>query len=140
MIFSFSGPYRSAMRIVPCGPASSRSKLSMNPSSRRICAIACLTREAGTSTVLWFAVLALRMRVSMSAIGSVIDIYISLSPRRLGHAGHDARVGVFAETNPAHRKLSQVATRPAADAATVVTPDAKLRDAPRLDDQARLCH
>ena len=44
----------------------------MKPSSSRICATAFFIREAGMSTVGWFAVFALRMRVSRSAIGSVM--------------------------------------------------------------------
>src|SRR5579871_1895766 len=128
------------MRIVPSGPSDTRSKLSMKPSSWRIRAIACFVRDAGTSTVLWFAVLALRMRVSISAIGSVIDMCSSPSPRRLRHARHDAGVRVLPKADAAHRKLAQIAARPPADPAPVVAAHLELRRATRLDDQTGLCH
>ena len=46
----------------------------MKPSSLRIRAISRLVREAGTTTSAWRARDALRMRVSMSAIGSEMFI------------------------------------------------------------------
>src|SRR5580704_13635127 len=114
----------------------------MKPSSRRIWAMACFVREAGTSTLLWFAVFAFRMRVSISAIGSVIDIYSSphKSPRPLRDTRHDARVRVLTKADAAHRKLAQIAARAPADSAPVVLPHAELRRPLRLDDQTRLCH
>src|SRR5580692_3378879 len=99
----------------------------MKPSSCRIFAIACIVREAGISTVLWLAVLAFRMRVSISATGSVIDISWPPSPRRLRHTRDDSQVGVFAETNAAHCEFTQVASRPPADSAPIVLAHAELR-------------
>src|SRR5580692_4102501 len=112
----------------------------MKPSSWRICAMAFFVRDAGTSTVLWLAVLALRMRVSISAIGSVIDICSSPSPRGFRHTGHDAGVSVLAKANAAHRELAQITARTPANQAPIVLPHTELRRASRFHDRACLCH
>jgi len=54
----------------------------MKPSSVRIRAISRFTLDEGSVTSRCRAALALRMRVSMSAIGSVLFISCSSSPRR----------------------------------------------------------
>src|ERR1700681_3499461 len=64
------------------------SKLAMEPSRWGIRARDSFNFELGILTLSCMAVLALRMRVSMSATGSVIVIGVSLpSPARLGDAG-----------------------------------------------------
>ena len=78
MILSFFvSPYFSVMWIVLNTPSSTRSYFAMYPSSRRMFAIAIFILDAGTSTVSCFAVLALRILVSISAIGSVIVMLVS---------------------------------------------------------------
>src|SRR5580698_9256776 len=138
--FSFSGPYLSWMRMKPCGPSVTRSKLTTKPSSTRICAIACLGRDAGISTVLWLAIFALRMRVSISAMGSVTADMPSPLPRRLGHAGNNAFVRVLAEADAAHSEATQVTARTPADAATVIVAHLELGPALLLDYHARFRH
>src|SRR5574344_57339 len=66
------------MRIVLKLPSSTISYFAIYPSFRRISAIAIFILDAGTSTVSCFAVFALRILVSISAIGSLIVIWIVL--------------------------------------------------------------
>src|SRR4051794_10601220 len=89
----------------------------MKPSSRRISAIASFVREAGMRTSVWRARLPLRMRVSMSAMGS--DTFICL-PARLRHAGQLAEQRALAEADAAQRETTHVAARAAAHEAAVV--------------------
>src|SRR5687768_7726842 len=89
----------------------------MKPSSRRISAIAFLVRDAGRLISLWRALLPLRMRVSMSAMGS--EMFISL-PARLGHAGQLAQQCALAEADAAQAEAAHERTRAAADEAAVV--------------------
>src|SRR5271169_5081471 len=92
-------------------------------------------------TVSCIAVLALRMRVSMSAMGSVIVIVASLpSPARLGHTGDLARVHHDAQADPAQPELAQDGPWTAAPAAPGVAPDLELRGALLLLDQCLLRH
>jgi hypothetical protein len=65
---------------------------------------------------------ALRMRVSMSAIGSVI----MGSPARLDHARDLAAEREHPETNPAKLELAIVAASSAAHLATIAVPDREL--------------
>src|ERR1700694_1524341 len=71
---------------------------------------------------------ALRMRVNMSATGSVtlaIDAWILVScylPRRLGDAGNETAVRELAKTNAAQAELAQIAAWPAAHLAVVTQP------------------
>src|SRR5579872_3884455 len=53
-------------------PSSATLKLVMKPSSFRMRAISVFSLEAGTSTFGWRAWIALRTRVSMSAMGSLV--------------------------------------------------------------------
>src|SRR6185295_8692603 len=92
----------------------------MYPSSSRRRAIAIFCLLAGISTVSCIAWAALRMRVSMSAIGSVS--ILPLLPARLGHAGDDARVGLLAQADAAQAELAVERARPAAAVAAVVVP------------------
>src|SRR5690606_2343429 len=72
-------------------------------------AISALIFEDGTSTVLLPAISALRMRVSMSAIGSlIIMIRASFSPARLHHAGNLPLQRQFTEVNTAEREAANV--------------------------------
>src|SRR3954447_19396337 len=83
---------------------------------------------------------ALRIRVSMSAIGSVIVIAAPPSPRSLGHTGDLARVRELAQADPAEAELAVHRTRPAAPAAPRVPAHLELRSALLLVDQRLLGH
>src|ERR1700733_8170802 len=113
--------------------------------------------EYGMPTVSWYAELALRRRVSMSAIGSVIDMAalaflaaVSVVPdgpsaRRvlpagLRDAGQFAAVRHRAEADTAQAELAIDGTRAATAGAPRVSPDFELRLAVRLDDQRLLSH
>src|SRR4051812_10265567 len=85
-----------------------------------------LSFDDGTSTVSCAAVIPLRMRVSRSAMGSVIDIG---SPARLGHAGDVAVVRELAQADPAEAELAEHRARPAAAAAAGVLAGLVLRGA-----------
>src|SRR5438128_1545390 len=109
--------------------------------SFRIFAISTFSFETGMSTRRCFAPQALRMRVSISAIGSVILINSFSSfyripsgrvemnglPARLADARDIARERKISEADSADAELSQESTGPAASAAAVVLPDAELR-------------
>src|SRR4249919_3470102 len=86
--------------------------------------------EVGISTVSCSAWLALRIRVSMSPIGSVV---IVLSPARLRHAGDHALVRELAQTDTADPKFAEVGARAPAPVASVVRTRRVLR-LPRLFD------
>ena len=77
ILWFLSSPYFRVMWMVLNGPSSRMSYFLIYPSSRRICAIASFILDEGTSTVSCFAVLALRILVSISAIGSLIVIRIA---------------------------------------------------------------
>src|SRR5271157_6227864 len=62
-------------------PSSATLKLTIKPSSFRMRAISVFSLEAGTSTLGWRACIALRTRVSMSAMGSLV---INLLPEPRG--------------------------------------------------------
>src|SRR4051794_3001241 len=73
--------------------------------------------DDGSSTVSCAAVMPLRIRVSRSAIGSVIDMRL---PTRLRHAGDHSRVRELAQADPADAELAVHGARaPAAAAAGV---------------------
>src|SRR5262245_28570204 len=77
-------------------------------------------REVGISALSCNALLALRMRASMSATGSV-SISTGLLPARLGHARDDALVRELTQADPAEPELAEHGPRaPAAVAARVV--------------------
>src|SRR5579875_835911 len=97
--------------------------------------------ELGIRTVSCMATLALRTRVSMSAIGSVI--FMSgrlLSPARLGDAGDLAGVHELAQADPAQPELPEHRVRPPAPAAPGVGAHLELRCALLLLDQCLLRH
>src|SRR5215203_4516261 len=95
----------------------------MNPSSFSTWATAAFCLVAGMSTAGRSIRLALRMRVSMSAIGSVIMV-VGSSPARLLDARDQAVVGVVPEADaadaelPVHRAgtTAHLAAHPDADA------------------------
>src|SRR3954454_13772455 len=108
--------YLSVILSSGCTLSLTSSNVSMKPSSRRISAIARLVREAGTMTSVWRARVPLRMRVSMSAIGS--DMLFGL-PARLGHAWQLAHQRALAEADAAQAEATHVAARAAAHEASV---------------------
>src|SRR3970282_986686 len=117
-----------------------RRKFLMKPSSLRISAILTFSFEEGTSTFSCSARLALRMRVSRSAIGSVIDISSRLLPAGLDDARHLAPDGELPEADAAPLGLPEIPPRPAADLAAGVGPRLELRRALLLHDQRGLRH
>src|SRR5690242_6867212 len=102
----------------------------------RMRAISALRREVGISAVSWSALLAFRIRVSMSAMGSVS--IVSLLPGRLGHARNRALVRQFAQADPAQAELAIDGARPAAAVAASVLAGRKAWLALRLRDQGLL--
>src|SRR5919204_1986511 len=95
----------------------------MYPSSLSRRAISSFMREVGISTRSCIARFALRIRASMSAIGSVS--IARLLPGTLGHAGDHALVGELAQTDPAEAELPEYRARAAAAVTARVVPDAK---------------
>src|SRR5688572_4163618 len=109
--------------------------------SFRILAISTFSFETGMSTRRCFAPQALRMRVSISAIGSVILINsFSFSyriprgtrrsewlPAGLADARDVARERQVPETDPADAELSQESARPSAPSAPIVLSYEELR-------------
>src|SRR5688572_15112801 len=81
--------------------------------------------------------LALRIRASMSAIGSVI---IAASPRSLRDAGDLAGMRQLAEAQPSQLESLVHGPRAAASATPRVRPHPELRPAPRFLDQRFLRH
>src|SRR5262245_9443899 len=99
-------------------------------------AISSLSFEEGSSTRSCSALLALRMRVSMSATGSV-----SMgSPRALRHAGDHALVGQLAQADPAEAELLEHGAGPPALVAARVVARLELLRARGLRDQRLLRH
>src|SRR5919202_4426833 len=105
----------------------------MYPSSLSRRAISCFIREFGISTWSWSARFALRIRLSMSAIGSVSTCV--LLPGTLGHAGDRALMRELAQADPAEAELPEHRARPAAAATARVVADAVLLRPLGLRDQ-----
>src|SRR5690606_8506023 len=87
----------------------------------------------GISTTRLPAMAALRMRVSMSLIGSFIALILMflfsllpVLPGRLGHAGNVACQRQLTEADAAHAELAHIGVRTAATAAAVVRTDLEL--------------
>src|SRR6266545_519155 len=80
-----------------------------------------------------------RIRVSMSAMGSVIDI-LRLLPTGLCHAGDVSAERELPETNPAEFEFAQEAARTPANLAAILRAGHELRLPLRLDDHCRSCH
>src|SRR5579883_87258 len=100
----------------------------MKPSSSSTRASATLSLVAGISTSGRSISLALRMRVSMSAIGSVIMAVSSLSrlPGCLADARDHPVARKLTETNPAAAELAVHRSGPAADLAAADNLDARV--------------
>src|SRR6266480_1715956 len=110
----------------------------MYPSSLRSLAISTFIRELGMVACSCSALFALRIRVSMSAIGSVSTV-LSL-PARLRHAGNCALVRKLAEADPAEAELAEDRARAAAPVAARVVAHLVLLGSPLLHDERCLCH
>src|SRR5262245_11254548 len=98
----------------------------MKPSSLRTWATAILSLLAGISTTWRSMRLALRMRVNMSAMGSVIMARF-LSPARLLDARDQSVRGHVAEADPADAELPVDGPRPSAQLAAQPHADALAR-------------
>src|SRR5688500_9433001 len=94
--------------------------------------------EDGIRTVSCIATLALRIRVSMSAIGSVI--VMGASPARLGDARYLARVRQLAQADTAQPELAEHGARTATPATPGVAPHLELGLALLLLDQCLFGH
>src|SRR6185312_16440205 len=91
-------------------------------------AISVFSLEAGTSTFGWRAAIALRTRVSMSAMGSlVIVLLLEFLPTGLGHARDLAVQRELAEAQAANAELAQKRPRAPAAPATVAVAALQLR-------------
>src|SRR5947207_9443440 len=115
-------------------------KPSMYPSRSRMLASASFNFEDGIGTVSCIATLALRIRVSMSAIGSVIVIAETPSPARLRHAGQLPRVCHLPDADAAQPEVAVDRTRPATAATPRVAPHLELGLAHLLLDECLLGH
>src|SRR3972149_6114529 len=129
--------YLSVMRSVGCPPSWASITSSMKPSSLRMRAIWRFVREAGTTTSVWRARLALRMRVSMSAIGS--ETFMCL-PARLRHARQLTQQGALPEADAAEGETAHEGGRAAADGAAGGAADRELGRPLRLRGHGFLGH
>src|SRR4051812_19085278 len=96
--------------------------------------------DDGIRTLSCMATLALRIRVSMSAIGSVIVIGAPPSPAGLRDTGQLTGVRQHAHADAAQPKLAVHRVRPAAAAASGVRPHLELGLALLLLNECLLCH
>src|SRR2546425_11480903 len=122
MILSRLRPYFSWMtRVSKLSPFLTW-KSEMYPSSLRMRAMPSLRREVGISAVSCNALLALRMRASMSATGSVSIA----SPARFRHAGNHALMCEGPQADPAQAELAEHCARASAAVAPRVVPHPEL--------------
>src|SRR5437762_8456828 len=113
----------------------------MYPSRSRMAASASLSLDEGIRTVSCMATLALRIRVSMSAMGSVMVMCRSApSPTGLRHAGNLAGVNQLAQADAAQPELPEHRVGPATAPAPGVRPDLELGLPLLLLDQGLLRH
>src|ERR1700760_3535254 len=75
--------------------------------------------EAGVTTLSRRRICAFRIRVSMSAMGSVRDIQVLSLPARLDHAGHLPEIAELAQRDTAELQLAIVTARTAGQLAAV---------------------
>src|SRR5581483_1127404 len=101
-------------------------------------AISTLSLEVGISALSCSALLALRMRVSMSATGSVS--ISCLLPGALRHAGDHALVGELPQADPAESELLEHGARAPAAVAAGVVAHLELGGAGGLHPQGLLGH
>src|SRR5579863_6375151 len=99
-------------------------KPAMKPSRSKTVARLSFNFELGIFTVSNIAELALRIRVSMSAMGSVM---VMISPTRLGHAGNLAGVHHLTQADPAQAELAVHRARSTTSFATRVGTRRELR-------------
>src|SRR6185503_6368612 len=125
---------------MPRPPSSSTLKSATKWFSVRIRASSALSLERGMSTRRWPAVQAFRMRVSISATGSVMLMLSSLSPAGLAHAGDVPLQRELAETDPAQSELPEHRSHPPAALTTADSPRGELGSALGALDPTRLCH
>src|SRR5579883_147489 len=111
----------------------------MKPSRSKIAASASLSLDPGMVTVSLWAEFALRILVSMSAIGSVM-VMAALLPTRLRHPWHLAGVHHRAQADPAEAELAVDGLGAAAPPAPGVRTDLELGRALLLLDQRLLGH
>src|SRR3972149_6160070 len=106
------------MRSTPCGPRATRCASAMKTSSLRMRAVSHCSPPPGPPTWSFRSAFALRMRVSMSAIVSVITPPITASspgsPAGLDHAGDLAPVRQLPQADAAEAELAKDRPRPAA--------------------------
>src|SRR4051794_36605307 len=98
--------------------------------------MASLMREVGISQLAWRACDAFRMRVSMSAIGSLMLMGL---PARLRHAGDLAGERQTTKADTAQREASDERARPTTQATPVVCLDFVARRSLRLRNHGFLC-
>src|SRR5579883_2292501 len=128
-------------RIFPGRFGSSRTENpSMYPSRCSSAARFSFSFEEGIGTDSCIATLALRTRVSRSAIGSVIVIAGLLSPARLRHARDLPGVDQLPQADAAQPELAEHGPRPAATLATRVPPHLELGLFGLLDLERLLGH
>src|SRR5215218_7777157 len=111
----------------------------MYPSFWRTSASATFCFEDGILTRSCIAVLALRTRVSMSAMGSVIMV-VPPSPTALRQTGDLAGVGQVAQADAAQAELAEHGAGPTTATATGVAAHLELGLRGGLVDQCLLCH
>src|ERR1700761_9154586 len=111
----------------------------MKPSRSNTAARASLTLEPGIDTVSNWAELALRIRVSMSAIGSVMVMAVLL-PTRLGHSGDLPGVHHRPQADTAQTEFAVDGLGPTATAAPGVAPHLELGGLLLLLDECLLGH
>src|SRR5512134_3336692 len=99
--------------------------------------MASFTFEAGMNTLTFSVACALRMRVSMSAMGSLM-LMSSLLPARLDHAGDLAAHRDLADLVAREAELAESAARAARDRAAVAQPHRGGVARQRLQLRARL--
>src|SRR4030043_332196 len=96
-------------------------KFFINPSSFKIFATSLLILEEGMSTFSNLAFDPFRIRVNISAKGSVIDILPShQSPAGFDHSGYFSPGGILSQAEPAHIKFSIISSGPSTKRASMV--------------------
>src|SRR5271156_5731534 len=134
-----SASNRSLSASIFLGASPPTSTPARKPSAISTRQIASRRRECGSVSSLYRARIALRIRVSNSAIGSVCDIIDSL-PARLDDARQLAVERIFAQAHPAHLETPIVRARAAAQRAAIVRAHFEFWFAGCLNPQARFRH
>src|SRR5436189_121045 len=96
--------------------------------------------DAGTFRSSLYAMFALRIRVSMSATGSVMTMCEPPSPRRLGDAGDLPRMRQLTETDATQHESTEHGTLPPAPLAARVGAHGELGARPLLVQECFLRH